>query len=56
MEVSNTDVIQEFQRLNNAFQLTKEEVKTVLQNSVRASFASETLKTTLLQKINERLP
>lgn len=56
MVVSNTNVIREFQRLNAAFQLTKEEVKTVLQNSVRASFASETLKATLLQKIDERLP
>ena len=56
MVVSNTNVIREFQRLNAAFHLTKEEVKTVLQNSVRASFASETLKATLLQKIDERLP
>ena len=56
MVVSNTNVIREFQRLNAAFQLTKEEVKTVLQNSVQATFASEAVKAELLQQINARLP
>ena len=54
MVVSNTNVIREFQRLNAVFQLTREEVKTVLQNSVQATFASEAVKAELLKQIHAR--
>ena len=53
MAVSATNVIREFQLLNNAFHLTTDEVKQLLENSISASFASESLKEELRAKVNK---
>lgn len=44
MTVSNTDVIQEFKYLTKTFNLTKEEVKRLLLNSINGAFISSNLK------------
>ena len=49
--VSATDIKREFMRLTETFSLTRAEVKTLLRNAAEASFALETLKNTLKQKI-----
>ena len=53
MAVSATNVIQEFQLLNDCFRLTNGEVKQLLENSIDASFASESLKEELRLKVNK---
>lgn len=52
MMVSATNVIREFQLLNSAFFLTVNEVKQLLENSIDASFAPESLKEELRKKVH----
>lgn len=51
MTVSATNVIREFQLLNDTFHLTVGEVRQLLENSIRAAFASEALKAELRAKV-----
>ncbi len=53
MAVSATNVIREFQLLNDTFHLTYSEVKQLLMNSIDASFASESLKKELRANVNK---
>ena len=55
MTVSNTDVYQEFSRLYQTFNLSKEEVNGFLLNSINYSFASEEVKEKLRNKLKERI-
>ena len=51
--IERTDIKREFRLLADAFALSKDEIRQLLVNSVRASFADDALKQTLLQKIND---
>lgn len=51
--IERTDIKREFRLLADAFALSKEEIRQLLVNSVRASFANDALKQTLLQKIDD---
>lgn len=53
MAVSATNVIREFQLLNDSFHLTYSEVKQLLMHSIDASFASESLKKELRANVNK---
>ena len=51
MTVSNTTLMQEYQLLKETFDLTQTELKMLRENSVKASFAEETLKNELKRKL-----
>ena len=51
--IERTDIKREFRLLADAFALSKDEIRQLLINSVRASFAGAALKQTLLQKIDD---
>lgn len=53
MTVSSTTLKQEWQLLIDTFRLTKEEVKSLLLNSVNAAFAGDELKAVLRSKIHK---
>ena len=55
MAVSATNVIREFQLLNDTFHLTTGEVKQLIMNSIDASFAPESLKEELRAKVNKMI-
>ena len=55
MTVSNTDVYQEFAHLYQTFNLSKEEVKGFLLNSINHAFTSENVKKKLRQELDERI-
>ena len=55
MAVSATNVIREWQLLNNTFHLTVDEVQQILENSIDAAFASETLKGQLRAKVEKEI-
>lgn len=50
--IERTDIKREFRLIADEFALSKEEIRQLLVNSVRASFAGDALKQTLLQKID----
>lgn len=56
MTVSGTTLHDEWQHMIDAFSLTRAEIRSILLNSVDASFASDELKDTLRQMINEAYP
>ena len=51
--IERTDIKREFRLIADAFALSKDEIRQLLVNSVRASFADDALKQTLLQKIDD---
>jgi len=51
MTVSNTTLQEEWQHMIETFALTDEEIRQIVRYSIEASFASETLKKTLLAKL-----
>ena len=51
--IERTDIKCEFRLLADVFALSKDEIRQLLVNSVRASFADDALKQTLLQKIDD---
>ena len=55
MTVSNTNVIIEFTHMMETFHLAKEEVGTLLMNSIRYSFADYDTQKRLIQLLDERL-
>lgn len=52
MSVSNTTIKREFIKLNEAFKMTKGEVRELLLNAIDASFAEENLKCALRDRVN----
>lgn len=55
MTVSHTDVLHEFRYLYKAFNLTKDEVKEYLLNSVNAAFISDKQKSLLTTLVNQKI-
>ena len=55
MTVSNTDVLQEYRHLYKTFNLTKQEVRHLLANSIEAAFISVSEKAMLLQELDKRI-
>lgn len=55
MSISNTNVREEFNRIMDAFSLSKEDIKTLLLNSANSAFCNNDLKRKLISRINEKL-
>lgn len=53
--IENTSIKKEFKKLIDKFDLSKDEVKQLLTNSVNASFAEESVKKELLKKIESQI-
>ncbi len=55
MTVSNTDVLQEYRHLYKTFNLTKQEVRHLLANSIEAAFISVDEKMKFLKELDKRI-